>query len=214
MWSSLLDLLFPRQSLRGAEGEWITPEECRLLRGAPLTLGTGALRERGIRHLDGLACCGLLDASPLLRRAIHTFKYRRIPALADTLGDLLAEASAGIGTPTDPPPTLCPVPLHWTRLFERGFNQSELLALCVGSKNRWPCRNVLWRHEATGSQVSRTREERLQAVRTAFAVRGSAPEFVVLVDDVCTTGATLDACAAALKRAGTAHVEALTLALG
>jgi ComF family protein len=120
--------------------------------------------------------------------------------------DLLSDAHAAI-----------PVPLHRRRLRQRGFNQAEDLARGLGV----PVRRVLKRVRATTPQVDLPAEFRRANVRDAFSVRhrllgrpdcSLQGQIVVLVDDVATTGATLDACARALKTAGVTEVRALTAA--
>ncbi|MBI1812230.1 ComF family protein [Candidatus Peregrinibacteria bacterium] len=213
MWNLLLDFLFPRRSLSGTEGEWITDEERRQLRAKPIVLEAPMLCSRGIVAIDRIVVAAMYDDAPLLKKAIHTFKYRRMRSLAPEIGRLLTEASRVRWT--DGAPVLCPVPLHWTRRFQRGFNQADLLAEIVGSTRRVPVQSLLRRVRLTGHQTQRTREERLVAVRDAFRVSvQNVPPFVVLIDDVTTTGATLDACAAALKRAGATRVEGLVAAYG
>lgn len=109
-----------------------------------------------------------------------------------------------------------PVPLHSTRLKQRGFNQALLLADCVSAKHRIPLSyDNLLRVKPTRPQVELSEEERFRNVAGAFALQ--QPEFVVskrvlLVDDVFTTGATMQECASVLKRAGAVQVTALTLA--
>jgi ComF family protein len=111
---------------------------------------------------------------------------------------------------------IVPVPLHFWRERKRGYNQSELLAVSLGNLTGLPVeRRALKKIRPTRSQTELSREERIENVAGAFAVR--RPETVrgrtlVLVDDVCTTGATLDACASALKEAGAKRVLALTVA--
>jgi ComF family protein len=111
---------------------------------------------------------------------------------------------------------LCAVPLHPKRLAERGYNQSELVASELAARWEIPLlgRMALQRVRETCSQVDLGRAERLTNVRNAFAadpalVRGLQ---IVLFDDVCTTGATLVACAEALLAAGARRVSAVTLA--
>jgi len=113
---------------------------------------------------------------------------------------------------------LIPVPLHWRRLFGRRFNQSALLAFTLSQMTHVPCdAEVLERVQHTTPQMRLTRKERLTNVKKAFAVTPDgahklAGKHVVLVDDVMTTGATVEACAVALKKAGAARVDVLTLA--
>ncbi len=113
---------------------------------------------------------------------------------------------------------LVPVPLHLTRRVKRRYNQSALLARAL-SKISAPAfdPDILMRHRATSSQGGRSAASRRRNVQGAFSVREPAlPRLkdanIVLIDDVMTTGATLEACARTLKRAGAAKVCALTLA--
>jgi ComF family protein len=111
-----------------------------------------------------------------------------------------------------------PVPLHRRRLFTRRFNQAAVLAQAIGKSAGIPVlTDALQRIRATPSQAGLTRSGRFRNVRGAFAVRARRREIlrgraVVLVDDVMTTGATVDACSRVLLRAGAARVSVLTLA--
>jgi ComF family protein len=113
---------------------------------------------------------------------------------------------------------LVPVPLHWRRLLQRRFNQSALLAYGLARPAGIPCApNMLHRIRFTKPQMRMTRAERLTNVKRAFAVPEAAQEMlrnkiVVLVDDVVTTGATVNACAKALKKAGAKEVRVIALA--
>ena len=113
---------------------------------------------------------------------------------------------------------IVPVPLHVSRRIKRRYNQSALLARAL-AKISDPIfdPDILWRHRATATQGGRSASNRRRNVQGAFKVRDAAKERVkgakiVLIDDVMTTGATLEACARTLKRAGAAQVSALTLA--
>lgn len=148
----------------------------------------------------------------VLRKAVHWLKYRGRTALAEPLGALMVAYWEQYPMPVD---SVVPVPLHPARLRERGFNQAALLA-------REMARQVglvvdvrtLTRRRATASQVGLNAVQRKENVRGAFGCsEGSlVGRRVLLVDDVCTTGSTLEACALALKRGGARSVRALTLA--
>lgn len=214
MWQTVLDALFPRRSLTNVSGTWMTDSERRQLRTHPECMEKMVLRAKGLTALDRLVAASSYDASPMLKLAIRRYKYGRITALAEELGRLLCESTPLLGQ-TNPPPVLCPVPLHWRRLYARGFNQSDDLARVLGRTWGWRVDPCLRRVRSTGSQAKRNREERLHAMNDAFVFSGIfAPQIVILIDDVATTGTTLDACAAALKKAGTQHVEGLVLAMG
>ena len=122
----------------------------------------------------------------------------------------MAQAGAGILDGAD---FLVPVPLHIARHYGRGFNQASELARHIGI----PSVNVLRRRRATATQTDLPEAERHRNVRNAFAVRRGARRrlqgaTVILIDDVSTTGATLDACASVLLEAGVSEVRALTAA--
>lgn len=149
--------------------------------------------------------------APPLQEAIHLFKYRGKVALTQALGDLMQAAG-----PPPPVDLLIPVPLHPSRLREREFNQALLLADRLGAAWQLPvsCHN-LRRTKLTASQTELSRAARLKNLRRAFALRRPAEvagRRVLLIDDVFTTGATVNECAKTLRRAGAAEVHVFTLA--
>lgn len=191
----------------------MTEEEFCTLVSFPVRTETEELRAAGLRFLDRIVAASSYEASPLLKAAVRRFKYGRQRSYERELGVILAEASEMI-IPTDDI-TLCPVPLHWMRAFSRGFNQSVLLAQAVGDERGWEVRSLLRRRRATGHQAHRSHEARHAAVSGAFILHAKIlPLHVVLVDDIATTGSTLDACAEVLKMAGVEYVEALVIAKG
>lgn len=171
--------------------------------------GRCALCRRGLRGFDTAYSFGAYDG--VLRQLIHLFKYARIRPLAAPLGEFLAAA-----IPRDQTfDAVVPVPLHWRRRWQRGFNQSALLARAVARRYGIPVRTALRRIRATATQAGLTNARRRSNVAGAFLVRRAhhlAGRRILLVDDVMTTGATATACAFALKRAGARYVALLTLA--
>lgn len=149
----------------------------------------------------------------VVRQAVHSLKYRNLRAVAQPLGVLMAQYLGSNALPAD---VLVPVPLHEKRLRERGYNQSALLARHISEAGGLPLEEAsLVRRKDTPPQARTTSvEQRRENVAAAFAAgrRAFRGRRVLLIDDVCTSGATLDACAAGLKRAGAAAVWGLTLA--
>jgi ComF family protein len=162
-------------------------------------------------HFVAARAAGIYDGT--LREAIHALKFRGRRALAVPLGALMAEHVTGARLPTAH--VVIPVPLHYRRLRERGYNQSELLAAEVSRHLRLPVRSdVLVRRQATEAQSGLTLEVRRANVRGAFAtVRSLAGQTVLLVDDVLSTGFTASECARVLRQAGAAQVVVLTAAI-
>ena len=148
-----------------------------------------------------------------MREAVHQFKYRNLRALAAPLAELLHEYLNANPFPAD---VIVPVPLHQKRLRERGYNQSEVLARELGKRTSIPVvKDCLVRRRHTPPQArTATVEERKSNIADAFACIDQRLQnrHVLLVDDVATSGATLDACAAALKGQGAASVWALVAA--
>jgi ComF family protein len=144
--------------------------------------------------------------------AVHRFKYQGWRRLAEPLALLIAERMMVEGLAAG---VVLAVPLHPSRLKQRGFNQAELLAGELRRRLTLAApRGELARTRATPPQVGHDRRWRLQNVQGAFEWRGDAlgGTPIVLVDDVATTGATLDACASALRECGSGPVIGLSVA--
>jgi ComF family protein len=109
---------------------------------------------------------------------------------------------------------LVPVPVHPARLRQRGYNQAALLAVELGRRAGLPVLEILERQRATTRQHGLNKVARLHNLRGAFRVRegGRVPPAMILVDDILTTSATLEACAGALARAGAEHVFGFAIA--
>jgi len=151
-----------------------------------------------------------------LQSCIHALKYDGNTRLAEPLGQLLAEGYINYDMHAD---VVIPVPLHRERQQQRGYNHAHLLAQVCSARIGVPLRNdVLIRHRATPAQVGLNPNERRENVAgaflctAAFATRALHGRTVLLIDDVYTTGATLEACATPLFAAGAAAVCGLVLA--
>ncbi len=149
-----------------------------------------------------------------LREAVHKLKYEGDLPLARPLARLLAAAIAGSLDEEQLLETvIVPVPLHRRREKARGYNQSARLANELARLTGLPVAPYLARVRHTESQVGKSADARRVNVDGAFQwAGGTLPRRVLLVDDVCTTGATLLACASALREAGTLSVRAATVA--
>ena len=172
-----------------------------------------ACRRRPPSAVDVARSAGEYDGA--LRHIIHAFKYDGRRSLASPLGELLREAGGDLLKEAS---CAVPVPMHpWRRLY-RGFNQAADLAAALPL----PVVHALWRRRMTAPQTGLSAGGRHRNVRGAFRLSPLlrrrvmqtmiANRIVVLVDDVRTTGATLDACAHVLKDAGAKEVRALTVA--
>jgi ComF family protein len=175
--------------------------------GVPPGLATS--QPAGLVQLEW--CCSY---SGVARACLHALKYDGELRLVEPLAEQMAArwVRAGIGGEV-----LVPVPVHAARLKQRGFDQAELLARAAGRLLKIPVATVLERATRTAAQHSLGRRARAANVGGAFAVKraGQAQvrgRWIVLVDDVVTTGATFSGCAQALYRAGADAVSGLALA--
>jgi len=169
----------------------------------------GSCRQRPPRFDQALSV-GYFEGS--LRQAIHQFKYRPCKALGEPLGAWMSHNVRQLSRID----IIMPVPLHRTRLRQRGFNQALILAhpLSIANKISLSYDN-LYRVRPTRPQVELSGDDRIKNVNGAFALKRPADvkeKAILLIDDVFTTGATLNECAAVLKAAGAGFVTALTLA--
>jgi ComF family protein len=146
------------------------------------------------------------------RALVHALKYGDRLDLAPTMGRWMARAGHELLQDAD---ALIPVPLHWRRLWARRFNQSALLAKAIAAESGTAIADAaLKRIKATAQQVGLSQAERAQNVQGAFRVPDDrkaevAGRRLLLIDDVLTSGATSDACARALLRAGAKSVDLL-----
>jgi len=155
------------------------------------------------------------DFETIITDAIHNFKYKRNIYLGRVLGSFMADFSfPDFAVPEYS--LFIPVPLHVKRLRERGFNQSLLLAEELAKKHKLPVNfSLLKRHKFTLTQTGLNKKEREKNISGAFAVtdaKNLSGKSIILVDDVYTTGATINECARVLLEAGAQKVAVLTLA--
>ena len=218
-----LDLLFPQWCVGcGKEGCFIC-HPCRQSLPRimpPLCPRCGRPQSSGIlcpgcvswqAKIDGIRSPFRFDG--VMRQAIYQFKYRNLRALAVPLAKLLQDY---LTTSHVPGEALVPVPLHQKRLRQRGYNQSHLLAQELGKLINLPVVDdcLIRRRHAPPQARTSTVNERRSNVADAFTCRNQRlqDKQILLIDDVSTSGATLDACAAALKAAGASSVWGLALA--
>jgi ComF family protein len=182
----------------------------------------GACR-RELRWLDRAVDLGGLTAfAPLAyegpaRAMVRALKFRGATLAAQAMAAQMVAAAPAQVLPREASPAcgvLVPVPLHPRRLRRRGFNQAELLARAVAGRTGLGVDDCLARRGSARTQVGRDRGERLRGLNGSVAVRPDAalPRRAIVVDDVVTTGATLSACAGALRSAGVAEVVAIAYA--
>ncbi|MFQ6122191.1 MAG: ComF family protein [Dehalococcoidales bacterium] len=215
--------MFPQYCIGcGKEGEFLCYSCCQSLPriSPPLCPKCGRPQPSGIFCPSCVSWSAKIDGirSPfrfegVMRQAIHQLKYQNLRALALPLAKLLQDYLLTNPLPAE---VLVPVPLHQKRLRERGYNQSSLLARQLGKLASLPVVDdclVRQRHTPPQARTS-TVEERQSNVADAFTCRDHRlrNKKVLLIDDVSTSGATLDACAAALKAFGATSVWGLVMA--
>jgi ComF family protein len=202
---TLLSLLFPDRCAGCGKGGALLCAACR----AGLRPYPGGLRHQPA-SLAEVRIVYLFDGA--LRAAVHQLKYRKQRRMAQPLGELLAAELAIRPLWFD---AVAAVPLHAERLAERGFNQAEMIGAAVArSTGSAMLGTGLVRTRATEQQARLDARARAANVEGAFAwmARTPPPARIVLIDDVLTTGATMGACAAALRAAGAEAVYGLALA--
>ncbi len=217
-----LDFAFPRSCLLCGEvfgeGRWLCPACLKRVRES----AAAALHSdpedfpylAGERHFDGLAACWEFNHD--LEQCVHCIKYSGMERLGRQLGVLAGEILREDGILRVRPDAVVPVPLHPVRRRERGYNQSERIAQGFAGIYGLPVRSdLIDRRRATKTQTGLTGEQRQDNVKDAFrVVRPGSVEgmSLLVVDDVVTTGATLNACARSLKAAGAECVTGFALA--
>ncbi len=173
------------------------------------------LRASGSAH-----CCGATK-SPIdsiiapwpytepIDAVLQAFKFRRLSFLGEDLADLLCEELKGHLSGDE---VVTAVPLHWWRRFRRGFDQAERIARPLAKRLGLPYERLLHRSRFTAAQTSLGRDRRRRNLEQAFTTPGRFERSVLLVDDVLTTGATMEAAALALRHAGATRIVAAAIA--
>lgn len=154
----------------------------------------------------------------VLKESILLFKFGKKTALRKAMGNLLIDYLKTQIEMVKEIDLILPVPLHWWRKYQRGFNQSELLSVSISRYFQLRLlNNVLCRIKATIPQSALKRNKRLNNIKDAFVVKQPnkvADKTILLIDDVYTTGATVNECAKVLTKAGAKRVYVLTLSRG
>jgi ComF family protein len=200
-----IDLLYPPRcaGCGRVDARWCAQCQQELVQGAVVLLRTNRLPP-----LRSAAATGLHEGK--LQQAVHALKYSgATEELMVPLGNRLLTALASLKWPID---VIIPVPLHTARQRERGYNQSQQLGGYMAQVLGVPCDPLaLLRWRDTPPQVGLNREQRQANMRGAFRANKSLSGRVLLIDDVFTTGATLQACALAAHDAGASAIYALTV---
>ena len=163
-----------------------------------------------------LISCFLFTRKGAFRHIIHALKYRKFRSIGICLGQLIGTKLLDQHTEFD---IIVPVPLHRVKLRERGYNQSDLIAQGISSILHKPVvPGCLRRTKNTASQTTLSIEDRQQNMKNAFIILPKQEHYVkakscLLVDDIITTGATVKACIAVLRRAGAARIIVVSSAL-
>lgn len=186
----------------GLCGEWspeaICPQCWEEMKRVPAPVVNGVSQIESLFWYEGRAS-----------EAVRRLKYGSLTALAPAMSAQLELAFQD--TFANSVDWVVPVPIHWTRRFERGFNQSDLLVMAFPESKLHL--NGLKRVRPTSAQASLDRAHRLKSLQNAFvASRAVAGKRILVVDDVITTGATLEQCALALRKSGAKDVFGLSFA--
>lgn len=164
-------------------------------------------------HFEYLRSSGLY--SGVLRGLIHKFKYKNRDYLSRFLSRLLVK-TIETNINMEEIDYIIPVPMHWLKKIKRGYNQTEILSQDIGKHFNKPVMlNNLIRIKLARPQIYLKREERLSNVKKCFKIK--KPHFInnkniILIDDVCTTCATIEECSIELKRSGANKIYAVTVA--
>ena len=222
-WSRLLDFISPRECV--CCGRRLAPTERPLCGSCLLHLPRTFFHAKpldnamnqlfwGVAPFEKTAALFFYEPHSELAQIIYRLKYDNRPDIGEEMGRIMAQElqPSGFFEGID---ALLPVPLSRKRLRQRGYNQSEQLAIGISNITHLPIiKGALIRNSFTQSQTSLNRQQRQENVADTFVSRNDsmlASRHVLLIDDICTTGATLTACAHAIYHIEDIRMSALTL---
>lgn len=219
IFNALLNVLFPpRCASCKREGDFLCKNCVQQFRIKPIKAKSWHPSSADFEYLDGVIYGADYAENPEIQAAIVQFKYRFNCELTDYFAELISQKMRELGMLKEKHASLIPVPLHKKRLNYRGFNQAELIARASAERygEGVSVLSPLTRVKNTSQQAKLSKAERHQNLMEAFEVTGDigtlSNSICFVVDDVCTTGATLDSCARALKAKGIRKVYGLVVA--
>ncbi len=206
MITFLLDLLFPKYCLScNREGEYW----CAQCKAKPLKTWDGNLQLIGTKYFDEIICVADYE-DETINKLIKACKYRFIKEIANDLGEILYKELQNQNSSGD----LVPVPLSARRERWRGFNQAAEITQAIAKKTGLRYSACLKKIKHTKAQAKLSEEARILNLKGCFELCGNAPEQVILIDDVITTGTTVNECARVLKEKGAKYITVVAVAKG
>ncbi len=213
-WTFLKEVIYPSQTKcmgcgdeTGCEYPFLCSECKEMMKPSNVIAGREEWRKRGIESISFAYYYG----RPI-RGLIRAFKFQGIKILGEYLADdMIRLLESRCHKPYD---LIIPVPLHPARLYERGFNQAEVLAQLISQHTSIPLNtNILRRTRRTKQQAKLSRSKRAKNLKNAISAQGDLTgKRILIVDDVITTGSTICSCAEALKACGAAEIRAISIA--
>ena len=220
----ILDFIFPIECLHcGVEDEFLCDHcfnkiELRNLKQCPLcnkeqVNDSLCANCKSNSFLDEVVICADYE-NEILQQTIHYYKYKYVKNLQTALGQIMTNKFSKVKFPKNL--IIIPTPLHKCRQLERGFNQAELLANIISKHFKLPViNNILWRKKNIQHQADLNKKQRLKNIQNCFAIKNAdliKNKEILLIDDVITTGATLNEQAKLLKQNNARKVWALVIA--
>lgn len=223
----MFDCIFPKFCVGcGLEGSWLCSDCAREIIAVTSQVcphchklspsGKYCLKCAKKYVLKGIICAAYYEEGPL-KELIHNYKYNHVTELTEILGGFMYAAAVKNPSTSKGDILISFTPLHRKRLAQRGYNQAQLLAETVGLKLGLPVADLLTKNRNTKRQVILHGDERRKNLENLFNVKSDINiknKIIILVDDVMTTGTTLNECAKVLKVAGAKEVWGLVIARG
>lgn len=218
---TIWDVLFPKKCINcRREGNFLCEDCFSLIEINPFTYCLCEKMEKvnkceacKDRNLDRIISAASFK-DRIVKEAIHKFKYNYIEELSIPFSLLILNHLQAINCQIDKSFIIIPVPMHDKKKRRRGFNQSEEIAKIISSSTTIPLSNALIKTKTTKPQMELNRNERLENIKDCFAIKNKKEienKMVILLDDVYTTGTTMDQCAKVLKENGAKEVWGLTV---
>jgi ComF family protein len=219
---AIWDILFPKKCINcGREGQYLCDDCLSLIEINPFNYCLCEKLEKRSkcgncqnRNLDKILSATSFN-NKIVKEAIHKFKYGYIEELSVPLSLLILNHLQIIDCQIDKSFIIVPVPMHIKKKRRRGFNQSEEISKIISSSTTIPLSTTLIKTKETKPQMELNRAERIENIKDCFEIKDKneiGNKTILLIDDVYTTGTTMDQCAKVLKENGAREVWGLTVA--